>query len=176
VDGRDKPGHDGGSRAQWRLTVALAGLALAWAAPAFAADIDLIGPAGQHRAIAAADLAKLPAVSEHIAFQTEHGSRAADYAGPRLWDLLQSAGLAEAAAPRDLLRDAILVTGSDGYAVVIAIGEIEPHFEGKSIILAQKMNGAPLSGGEMRLAVPGDRHGGRSVRDVVRIEVRRLGP
>jgi hypothetical protein len=158
------------------LAVALAGLMLAWAAPALAADIDLVGPGGQHKTIAAVDLTKLPAVSEHIAFQTEHGDRAADYAGPRLWDLLQSAGMADAAAPRDLLRDAILVTGSDGYGIVVAMGEIEPHFEGKSIILVQKMNGQPLSGGEVRLAVPGDRHGGRSVRDVVRIEVRRLGP
>ncbi|HVV94006.1 MAG TPA: molybdopterin-dependent oxidoreductase [Hyphomicrobiales bacterium] len=148
--------------------------ALLCAAPAFAADIDLVKPDGQHRTLTAADLAQLPAVSEHIAFQTEHGNRAADYAGPRLWDVLKAAGLAGNGPPRDLLRDALLVTGSDGYGVVVAMGEIIPEFEDKDVILAQKMNGQPLSGSEVRLAVPGDRHGGRSVRDVVRIEVKRL--
>jgi hypothetical protein len=33
------------------------------------------------------------------------------------------------------------------------------------------MNGAPISGQGLRLIVPGEHRGGRSVRDVVRVEV-----
>jgi hypothetical protein len=33
------------------------------------------------------------------------------------------------------------------------------------------MNGEPISGSGLRLIVPGERRGGRSVRDVVRIDI-----
>jgi hypothetical protein len=160
-----------------RTLAAFFGLALlaAAAAPASAADVALIGPAGQHRTITESELAHLAQVSEHIAFQTEHGPREADYAGAKLWDVLHAAKLTKSSHPRDLLREAIVVTGRDGYMVVVAMGEIQPDFEAKRIVLAQTKNGKPLPGGEVRLVVPGDRHGGRSVRDVVRVEVRRVG-
>jgi hypothetical protein len=49
-----------------------------------------------------------------------------------------------------------------------------PNFEGKQIILAQQMDGKPLGNGHLRVAVPADKRGGRSVRDIACIEVKTL--
>jgi len=46
-----------------------------------------------------------------------------------------------------------------------------PAFEGKPVILAERTNGQPLGAGHFRIVVPGDRRGGRSVRDVASIAV-----
>jgi DMSO/TMAO reductase YedYZ molybdopterin-dependent catalytic subunit len=47
-----------------------------------------------------------------------------------------------------------------------------PDFEGKSAILAITENGQPLPPEDgIRLIVPGDKHGGRAVRDVVKIDI-----
>jgi hypothetical protein len=59
-----------------------------------------------------------------------------------------------------------------GYAVALAIGELDPHYEGKSVILAYAGGDPPATAAQLRLVVPGDVHGGRSVRDVAAIEVR----
>lgn len=51
------------------------------------------------------------------------------------------------------------------------VGEIAPEFEGKQVILAERMDDQPLDAEELRIVVPLDRRGGRSVRKVARIEV-----
>ena len=55
---------------------------------------------------------------------------------------------------------------------LLALGEIAPEFEGKPVLLAERMNGVALGEGHWRLIVPGDRHGGRAVRDVATITLR----
>ena len=70
-----------------------------------------------------------------------------------------------------MVRDTVLVTGSDGYTASIAMGEISPAFENKQVILAGQMNGKPLGAAHWRLVVPGDARGGRSGRDVIAIAV-----
>jgi hypothetical protein len=66
---------------------------------------------------------------------------------------------------------AVRITGPDGYKAVVAMGEISPQFAGRPIQIAQRLNGAPLPDGALRLIVPGDLRGGRSVRDVMRIDI-----
>jgi hypothetical protein len=51
------------------------------------------------------------------------------------------------------------------------MGEISPQFAGRPIQVAYRLNGAPVPDQDLRLVVPGDRRGGRSVRGVVRIDV-----
>jgi DMSO/TMAO reductase YedYZ molybdopterin-dependent catalytic subunit len=85
-----------------------------------------------------------------------------------LWSVLQR-GSAQGGDPRARLRRT--VTGRDGYVAVLALAEIDPEFEGKRVILAYRRDGQPLPQNELRL-VPGDHRGGRSVREVVRIELR----
>jgi ABC-type molybdate transport system substrate-binding protein len=91
------------------------------------------------------------------------------YRGPLLMRVLEQAG----AAGGDFhahVGQSLLVTGTDGYGAVIALGEIDPAFEGKAAILATSRDGKPLA--HPRLIVPGDKRLGRSVRDVATIELR----
>ena len=62
------------------------------------------------------------------------------------------------------------MTGQDGYSVTLAMGEIDPEFENKPVLLALDRDGAALP--LPRLALPGDKRAGRSVRDVATITVR----
>ena len=101
-----------------------------------------------------------------VAFGTEHGARQAMFEGPLLWTVLEHEGAIDPAKPREQVRLAVLVQGHDGYAATLALGEISPAFEGKQVILADKQDGQALPSGHYRLVVPGDRMGGRSVRDV----------
>jgi hypothetical protein len=54
----------------------------------------------------------------------------------------------------------------------LALGKIDPHYEGKLVIVAYAGGEPPASFSALRLVVPGDVHGGRSVRDVSIIELR----
>ena len=122
-------------------------------------------------------LAALPAVSLDVSFGTGKGPVHAHFAGPLLWTVLVKAGAVDLAKPRRQAGQTILVTGKDGYTAALAIGEISPDFEGKSVILAESMDGQALSGGHLRLIIPGDRRGARDVSNVVRIAVTPLaGP
>lgn len=156
------------------LTIAVPPL-LCWSS-AFAGDVQLHAPNGHTGTLDPATLAHMPPVATHVSFLTEHGTEAADYTGATLWSVLQQLGLITSTNPRDREKQAIVVTGHDGYAVVLAMAEIDPAFENKQVLLADEVNGHPMSAGEIRLVVPGDRRGGRSVRDVVRIDIRNVAP
>jgi hypothetical protein len=150
------------------LLLAGAVLALAGAGPA---GITLATPAGAPVTLTETMLGQLPATHLDIAFETEHGPSHAAFDGPLLWDVLVRAGAIDAARPREQPARAVLVTGSDGYSAVLALGELSPEFESKKILLAERMNGEPLGPDHLRIVVPGDRRGGRSVRDVARITI-----
>ncbi len=99
------------------------------------------------------------------------------FAGPLLWTVLTQTRAIDPAKPKEAVREAVLVTGSDGYTALLAVGEIAPMFEDKQVILATTMNGKNLAPGHLRIVVPGDKKGGRSVYDVVSIAVLTLsGP
>jgi hypothetical protein len=63
------------------------------------------------------------------------------------------------------------VVGADGWTAVFGLAELSPEFAGKPIQLANEVNGAPIPNQGLRLVVPGEHRGGRSVRDVVRIDI-----
>jgi hypothetical protein len=117
-------------------------------------------------------LESLPAVTVDVTFETDQGEKSGRYTGVLLWSLIEKAGLADVSAKNAALRHTLLITGRDGYAVALAVGEVDPHYEGKSVILAYAGGEPPASIATPRLVVPGDKHGGRSVRDVASIEVR----
>jgi hypothetical protein len=158
------------------LAVSIAVPALICGTSACAGDVRLVAPNGRTATLDPAALGHMLPVKTHISFLTEHGTEGADYTGATLGSVLQELGLITSTNPRDRERQAIVVTGHDGYTVVLAMAEIDPAFEGKQIVLADEVNGQPMPAGEIRLVVPGDRHGGRSVRDVARIEVRNVAP
>ena len=151
------------------LIVAVLGLALAGQAAADdAPGIAVAGHAEHPLRLGLPDLKALPQHAVDVTFESAHGQQSGHYGGALLWDVVQKAGIAEApdSKAKHHLQHALLVTGRDGYTVAVAVGEIDPDFEGKTIILTD--DGGP---GGIRLIVPGDKHGGRDVRDVVRIEV-----
>jgi hypothetical protein len=117
-------------------------------------------------------LKSLPAVAVDVTFETGEGEKSGRYTGVLLWSLIDRAGLVDEAGKNASLRHTLLITGRDGYSVALAIGELDPHYEGKSVILAYDGGEPTASTEELRLVVPGDVHGGRSVRDVATIEVR----
>ena len=152
---------------------ALAAFLLAFVAHhATATDQSIIVAASveQTHNIDPAMVEKLPAVEETVSFLTGHGPEQATYTGALLWSVLDSAELL-GGDRRARLRRTIVVTGRDGYTAVLALAEIDPEFEGKQVLLAYRRDGQPMEGHALRLVVPGDRHGGRSVRDVVRIDL-----
>jgi hypothetical protein len=99
-----------------------------------------------------------------LTFEIDKGKSSGGYTGVLL------AGLVDEPSKNASLRHTLLITGRDGYAVTLAIGELDPHYEGKSVILAHAGGDSPASSAQLRLVVPGDVHGGRSVRDVAVIE------
>jgi hypothetical protein len=157
-------------RLGWLIPFAVAWLTLG--AGAVRADVAVTGAVAKPLTLAPADLLAQPPVALHISFSTSHGPETADYAGVPLWIVLQQAGLVDSQAKGGHLRHGILVTGADGYGVLLSIGELDPEFANVQVILAVRKDGQPLAGDEgVRLVVPGDRKGGRSVRHVVKIEV-----
>ena len=140
--------------------------------PSSPASLVLDGQVKHPLRLAADELRPLPATRLDISFQGEHGVEKATYTGTLLWILLKRAGGLDAAGKREDLRHTMTITGRDGYAVVLALGEIDPDFGGRAAMIAYARDGRPIGAGELRLVIPGDKHGGRDVRDVVRIEVR----
>jgi hypothetical protein len=116
------------------------------------------------------EINRLPVTEAEMPVPEGHGTNRTRYAGVLLWTLLQQAGL-EGVRPRDRVRQVVKITGQDGYAAVLALGEIDPTFEGKQVLVATTADGRPIGIGSLRLVVPGDRRGGRSVRDVAQVEV-----
>ncbi|MCX5495136.1 hypothetical protein OSH11_10500 [Kaistia dalseonensis] len=155
------------------LVRAFAGEAATAAQDAVAADVVVLGGAvAKPIELTEAALRGLPRTEIDIAFETSKGRESARYAGALLWPLLQSAGLADASGKNPGLRHTLMITGRDGYVVALAFGELDPHFEGKSVILAYEGGTPPASFRNLQLVVPGDAHGGRSVKDIARIDVR----
>jgi molybdate transport system substrate-binding protein len=116
-------------------------------------------------------IAQLMPITQRVGFATGRGDQQSEWTGPLLWDVLTASGVIDSTRPRDLAHLAVRITGADGYAAVVALAEMAPEFAGRPIQIADKMNGAPLADRSLRLIVPGDHVGGRSVRDVVRIDV-----
>jgi hypothetical protein len=148
---------------------ALAGAALAGSVGA--QTVTLNGPDGQTRVVTAADLAAMP--HEHASIVNEHGP-AKTYDGVPLTQLLQSVGAPAGPKLRGpAMADIVVVSGSDGYRVALALAETDPGLGGRAILLADKSDGVPLPAteGPFRLVVAGDARPARSVRMVAAVRV-----
>lgn len=116
-------------------------------------------------------LRKLPAETVQVSFQTERGPLTASFTGVRLWTLLDEAGGLDDPVKGAELHHLIKITGQDGYWIVISTGEIAPDFGAGPALIAYQREGAPLGATGFRLVIPGDKHGGRSVRDVIAVTI-----
>jgi len=98
------------------------------------------------------------------------------YTGVSLWTLIQDSGLlTDTSIKNDLLRYAVVATGSDGYRAIISLGEIDPAFGNQRDLVAYSDTGGQLGpggvDGALRLIVPGDHAGGRYVSNLVSLQV-----
>jgi hypothetical protein len=114
-----------------------------------------------------AALKALPPVTQTVGSNT--------YTGVSLWTLLNDGAVGlkpDTSLHNPLLSMYVLVTGTDGYRAVVALGEIAPEFGNRPAIVAYSVNGAPLGrNGMARLVVTGDAKPGRAVARLAAIEV-----
>ncbi|SAK99303.1 hypothetical protein AWB80_07645 [Caballeronia pedi] len=95
------------------------------------------------------------------------------YTGVSLWNLINASGIqTNASVKNDLLGFYVVATGTDGYRVVISLGELSPDFGNQPDIVAFAVNGASLgTNGFARLVIPNDGKAGRYVSNLVGLEV-----
>jgi hypothetical protein len=135
------------------------------------ARVTIGGDVGKAFSLTAADLKTMSRTTVKV---VDDGARTTVYEGVLLGDVLARAG---APLGRDLsgpaLATYVLVTATDGYQVVFAIAEVDPAMSGSEIIVADSINGTPLTGdqGSMRIVAPHDKRAARWVRMLQRIEV-----
>jgi hypothetical protein len=121
-------------------------------------------------------LEALPAV-QLTATYTSAGTPVTDtYTGVSLWTLLNDAGLiTDPTIKNDVLRQYVEAIGSDGYAAIFSLGEIDPMFGGEDDLVAYSDTDGQLGAGGpdgfARMVVPGDIAGGRYISNLVSLEV-----
>jgi hypothetical protein len=96
------------------------------------------------------------------------------YTGVSLWTFLNKVvGLkGDPAAMHPSLSMYVVATGSDGYRIVISLAELDPEFGNQPDLIAYAVGGAGLAtNGFARLVVPNDGKGGRSVSNLVSLDV-----
>lgn len=95
------------------------------------------------------------------------------YSGVPLMDLLSHLG-ESGNLMGPALAKYVVATGSDGFAAVLSLAEVDPKLHGGTVLIADSMDGKPLDAkaGPFRLVVSEDKMPVRSVRNLVSIEVR----
>ena len=122
--------------------------------------------------IQAADLNAMPHAD---ATGKDHDGNEHHYSGVPLAELLKQAGATMGSELRGKnLRKYVVVRAADGYEAVFALPEIDPEFTSQTIILADSVDGKPLTTGvgPYQVIVPGDKKMARWVRQVNTIDVR----
>jgi hypothetical protein len=141
--------------------------------PAPAVVLTIIGTGGLRGVFTPATLQSYP--QQTVTIFDHHTNKQETYSGVPLVDLLAKLGVARG---KDLMGKAlaqyVVATGSDGYKSVVALGEVDPEFHPGVVLVADAMDGKPLDAkvGPFRLVVTEDKRPARSVRNLVRIEVR----
>jgi DMSO/TMAO reductase YedYZ molybdopterin-dependent catalytic subunit len=130
------------------------------------------GP-GERGVFTVASLAEYPQTK--VTVFDHHTNKDVTYAGVPLMELLAHLGVVHG---KDLkgkaLADYVVATGADGYVSVVALGEVDPEFHPGVVLVADELDGKPLDAktGPFRLVVSEDKRPARSVRNLVKIEVR----
>jgi hypothetical protein len=120
-----------------------------------------------------AELKSMPRTT--VTVHNEHSKADETYTGVRVADLLAKMGVPLGKELRGMaLSSYLVVAGSDGYAAVIALAEVDPNFHTGEVIVADTMNGQPLDGksGPFKLVVTEDKRPARWVRNLVYIELK----
>ncbi len=149
--------------------------ALCLASPAWAeeASVALTGLDGQTAMLAVGALDALPRVTLEV---EQHGATHR-YEGALLTDVLAKVGAPGGKAIRGAdLTDVVLVQARDNYKVVFDLAGTDAAFRKDRVILADKMDGAPLGEkqGPFQIVAEGDLRPARSARMVTAITMKRV--
>lgn len=148
----------------------LAALALCMAKAAAAAPLSVSGLVANPLSLSLPELRALPSSQVTVTQASGHGPVAIDCKGPGLSTLLDKAGPRLESRNNAALGHVVIVTADDGYAIALSFGELDPAYGGATAILATDCSGKPLDA--PRLIIPSDKHAGRAVKGVVKLEVR----
>jgi hypothetical protein len=121
--------------------------------------------------LTAGDFAALPHEQAEV---TEMDGTKSTYEGVALQEILKKAGLSFGKQMRGKgLAGYVLAEAKDGYQVVFGMGELDPGLGGAKILVADKRDGKALFEyqGPIRLVVPADKEGARSVRMLKKLQV-----
>ena len=119
-------------------------------------------------------LAEIAAMPRATVQGKTHDGKDHTFEGVAMADLLHRAGLPQGENVRGpILARYIVVSAHDGYRAIFSLPEFDPAFTDNRALLADKMDGQPLSGhdGPLRLVMPSERREARWVRMVERIEI-----
>ncbi len=137
------------------------------------AVLTIVGTGGLRGVFTPETLKEYPQTT--VTILDHHTNKQETYSGVPLMDLLAKLGVAHG---KDLMGKAlgqyVVATGSDGFVSVVALGEVDPEFHPGQVLVADAMDGKPLDAkaGPFRLVVTEDKRPARSVRNLVRLEVR----
>ena len=123
--------------------------------------------------VTAADLKSPPRKTIRVV-NTHNNNKTEVYEGVPLAELLAKAGVPRGEQIRGpLMATYVLVEAADGYRVVFSLAELDSSFLDSDVLVADKMDGAPISGdeGPYKLVAPHDKRPGRWVRMVKSITV-----
>ena len=126
-------------------------------------------------------LQALPAVQLTATYEAGGTPVTDTYTGVSLWTLLNDAGLiTDPDVKNDVLRQYVEAIGSDGYAAIFSLGEIDPMFGDQPDLVAYADSDGQLGpdgeDGFARIVVPGDIAGGRYISNLVALEVFTAAP
>ena len=153
-------------------------IAFALTGPGFCAVASLlqVSYGSSHKELSAVDFAKLPVVEIEA---IDHGQLHC-YRGIAVRDVPALVGvpLGDDKLRGPNLALAVRVRAADGYVAAFGLAEFNPAFREHDILLVDTQDGKPLpdSAGPVRFVCPGDKRGGRWVRQVISMEVISLSP
>jgi hypothetical protein len=117
------------------------------------------------------DLAAMPRAKVQV---RTHDNQDHTFEGVPLFEVLKRAGVPSGEALRGtVLTHYLMMTAHDGYRVLFSLPEIDPAFSNTHALLADHVDGAPLSlqQGPFRVIIPGENREARWIRMVEKIEL-----
>ncbi len=154
-------------------TLVCAVLTAAAAAQAPASGMLALAGPGQQTTLSVAALKAMP--HETVTVTNGHTHRQETYSGVPLDALLVKVGAPEPGAIHGkVMSEYVVATGSDNYHAVLSLGEIESGFHPGKVLVADTLDGKPLDTeqGPLKLVVEEDRMPARSVRNLVKLELK----
>jgi DMSO/TMAO reductase YedYZ molybdopterin-dependent catalytic subunit len=145
---------------------------LAQTAPTAPAELRISGAVQTPLTLTAADLKKMP--RKTISVVNPHSQKKEIYEGVLLEEILHKAGAPSGQQMRGpAIATYVLAEASDNYRVVFSLAELDSAFLDSEVIVADTLDGAPLSEkeGPFKIVAPHEKRPARWVRMVKSIAV-----